>query len=1817
MRLPVPFYKSATQNGASACNRLSSGFLLFVALLFHAVDIHAQCPQVEAIMVDACGPEQLNEFIIIRSGAGLNTSDIQLDYDLNTNIIGPENNDINTNNGNWPADPTPCGLATGNTAAFTGCSNLIAVGPGVDIPANAILVLQTSAGPTNALYNFASLCGSGQCVYVIASTCSRSLGAFSNSGTGTRTTVFSIAGTCTQAITYDRASLSNANGDYYMPLSNTYGNAGCVAPPMVPSATDIWTGCLSSDWATAGNWLDGSVPTATDDVTIPDVTNNPVVMAGTAAVAKSVTINANASLTVEAMGSLTINGFANNPNDFTTAGMHNSGTVTNNGVITLGSTASVSNHAIYNNGTVFNNAGAEMHLDRADKNGIENNGSFTNAGDITIGAIDLGQFGILNKGTFDNATGAEIAIDRSDDTGLRNASGTFTNSGKITLGASASVGTNGLINFAVFNNQAGGEIHLDNSFKVGLYNSGTFTNEAKIKIGQMVSPGDYGLWQQSHSAMFHNNAGGEIYIDRAGDIGLHNQFGTFNNAAKIVIGAVAGVGFDGIYNSATLNNTPCTALIHIVSDNVITNTGTFTNAGVIIENASGSSSITTNTGVVQNLNGGIFTTGGTPATTFAGHLSACCPAANILYVNDNAAGANDGTSWADAYTDLQSALNSPCPGITQIWVAEGTYKPTSGTDRTNSFVMKNGVEILGGFPNTGDPGLGDRNPDPATNGTVLSGDIGGAGNGDNSYHVIFNNFSSGSPLTGTAVLDGFTVTGGYASDVAPHCHGGGMYNLYASPTVTNCIFFNNTARRSAATSFDSRGGGMYNSYSAPSVSYCTFSNNEARAVNSSGTSRGGGMFNEHATMTISHCTFSNNTTPNSDEDTYGGGMCNLNMTIEITDCAFSGNAACFGGGVYHEASAITVKNCTFSGNSLDTYPGGVNGSGMYISGSSGSVSHCNFTGNLNHAALGIQYGTPIEVDHCTFLNNPVYGMTLQSAEPILTNCLFAGNDFGGLANWPGGNSSPTLTNCTFSENPVFANLGAITNYGTSTATLKNCILWDDGPSVYNPSGTVNISYSIVKQPAGVYPGTGNLNADPLFVGATDFHLQACSPAIDAGTDAGAPDDDLDGDARPFDAAPNVTGNFDMGAYEYQELLPAPTATCQDITVQLDGNGSVTVLAGDVNDNSTGGCGALAFLINGETSLAFDCDDLGGQTVTLTVTDAFGNTADCEATITVADDDNPCCAAPEAICKPYTAVLGPGGIATVAPANVDDGSTAECGLQDMTVSPDQFDCSDLGPQTVTLTVTDINGASDQCMATVTVVDNSLPGITCPGPVTVTCAGNVPPVSLAAVTASDNCGAPTKSHVGDATSNVSCTNRKTVTRTYRATDGSGNSTTCAQVITVYDNVKPNFTSVPANVTVQCNSVPAVGTATATDGCGGSVTIAYNGQTSVPGACPDAYTITRQWTATDLCGNTKTATQRITVVDTQKPNFTGTPANITVQCSAIPDPAAPAATDNCDNVVAITYNGQTQTNGACANAYTLTRRWTAEDNCGNTRSISQRITVVDNGKPVFTSFPENTTIACDETPPAVGSPTASDGCGNATVTFLGQSTTSGSCPGNYQIKRTWRAADACGNSTAATQTIQVSDGGAPVFTSVPGPLTIECGDPLPPLANPTASDACGGYAHITFLGNAPSGSGCAADYTVTRTWQAADLCGNTTTTTQVITVLGNAGFSPPPYGENRSAQSNAPVDQRAEARYSLSLQPNPTKDRIQLDLTDFAGEVVTVSIFGDLGQLVWERRISVVKELKFSISLREAGAAAGMYTVRVRSASGVVAKRVLLVE
>ncbi len=294
-------------------------------------------------------------------------------------------------------------------------------------------------------------------------------------------------------------------------------------------------------------------------------------------------------------------------------------------------------------------------------------------------------------------------------------------------------------------------------------------------------------------------------------------------------------------------------------------------------------------------------------TMFVGQLIPMMPAmpvptahaqAEIIYVNHAATGSNYGISWANAYTDLQTALNAASSGD-EIWVAQGTYYPTSGTDRTISFTLKSGVAMYGGFAAT-ETERSER--DWETHATILSGDIGTQGNNsDNSYHVIYND-----GVTDTAILDGFTITAGYADGGAPDYNGGGMLNSYSNPTLTNVIFSGNSA---------SIGGGMFNyAYSSPTLTNVTFSGNSAN--------QGGGMYNvSFSSPTLTNVIFNGN----SADDT-GGGISNMNSSSPIlTNVTFSGNKASnYGGGMYNwYSSNPTLTNVTFSGNSA------VEGGGIY------------------------------------------------------------------------------------------------------------------------------------------------------------------------------------------------------------------------------------------------------------------------------------------------------------------------------------------------------------------------------------------------------------------------------------------------------------------------------------------------------------------------------------------------------------------------------------------------------------------------------------------------------------------------------------------------------------------------------------------------------------------------------------------------------------------------------------------------------------------------------------------------------------------------
>jgi hypothetical protein len=277
----------------------------------------------------------------------------------------------------------------------------------------------------------------------------------------------------------------------------------------------------------------------------------------------------------------------------------------------------------------------------------------------------------------------------------------------------------------------------------------------------------------------------------------------------------------------------------------------------------------------------------------------------ILYVDGDAKGANNGSSWLDAYTDLQLALNAAAADD-EIWVAEGIYKPSQqfspGDPRSAAFQMKNRVALYAGFdPSIGDVAFKDRNWELNT--TILSGDIGTQGDdSDNSYHVFYH--PAGTDLDSSASLDGFTIRGGHANgDTSPIRDGGGMYNDGSSPMLANCTFSANSATYN--------GGAMINDHSSsPTLANCTFEGNSAGS--------GGGLYNANVSWPVlTNCTFLENSAE------YGGGMFNDSFSSPVlTNVTFAGNSADGGGGMFnYDASSPVLTNCTFEGNSA-TWGGG-------------------------------------------------------------------------------------------------------------------------------------------------------------------------------------------------------------------------------------------------------------------------------------------------------------------------------------------------------------------------------------------------------------------------------------------------------------------------------------------------------------------------------------------------------------------------------------------------------------------------------------------------------------------------------------------------------------------------------------------------------------------------------------------------------------------------------------------------------------------------------------------------------------------------------
>jgi len=546
-----------------------------------------------------------------------------------------------------------------------------------------------------------------------------------------------------------------------------------------------------------------------------------------------------------------------------------------------------------------------------------------------------------------------------------------------------------------------------------------------------------------------------------------------------------------------------------------------------------------------------------------------------IYVDADATGAGNGSSWGDAYNYLQDALAAAQSGD-EIWVAKGIYKPDQGAtqtpgDRTAAFHLLNGVAIYGGFAGAKDlamlgvhlqtmrsqielykiqhndalPGAGTVSfVDALTQKTDISGAL---YDGDDSYGPYlqdiptnpFNGLNTVEVEAGSAGLGGGncgwhfdTTTGDFEADTDAHTD---------TDADTRDFVTNETI-----LSADLNGDDVEISNPQCLVNEPTRTENTYHVVIGSGT---------NASAVLDGFTITAGNANGSWPDYYGGGMFNYeNSSPSLTNCTFTGNSAgSCGGGMWNYRSSPTLTNCTFSVNWARD-----NGGGMcnheYCN---PTLTNCTFTRNAtsSRGGGGMQNNrSNPTVKGCTFIgNSAIYGGGVYNtvfSNLTLSNCTFSGNSAtygGGMFSWY---SNSTLTNCTIADNN--AGNGRAVGCGsdwpsyTSSVKMGDCIIWNGSNWLWNnDNSTITVTYGDVQ---GGWAGEGNIDADPCFADQEngDYHFRPDSPCINAGDPNYLPamnETDIDGNPRV------IGGRIDMGAYEYVPSandLPDLMVTSEDI-----------------------------------------------------------------------------------------------------------------------------------------------------------------------------------------------------------------------------------------------------------------------------------------------------------------------------------------------------------------------------------------------------------------------------------------------------------------------------------------------------------------------------------------------------------------------------------------------------------------------------------------------------------------------------------------------
>ena len=723
------------------------------------------------------------------------------------------------------------------------------------------------------------------------------------------------------------------------------------------------------------------------------------------------------------------------------------------------------------------------------------------------------------------------------------------------------------------------------------------------------------------------------------------------------------------------------------------------------------------------------------------------------------------------------------------------------------------------------------------------------------------------------------------------------------------------------------GGGAYVSGTI-SINNTTFESCAALGGNA-GTGQNGGNFGGESggggiyglgSLTVTNSTFDlNSSTGGRGGDAFG------------PDCfgghiAFDGGAA-RGGAIVAGNGSLIINTATFANNSANGGNGGDGGetNGGGCAGSqhgAGGLAHGGAITNLNAATVNIKHAT-ISLNNAQAGNSGVNQGGANSPARLV-----AEGTGGGIRVAPG--SSVTL------QNTIIAGNTAANGAGNTSAAPTA------GPNVDGAVSSLGHNLLGVTTEATGFTGAGDqTSANPMLAALANnggptrtMALSAGSPAIDAGVAAGATFDQR-GLPRTFDqtgvANAATSDGTDIGAFELQPLC---TLTCPgDITVPNDPGTCAAVVTYTAPSGSE--CGTVTCDHPSGTSFAV------GDTM-VTCTSSVGPT--CTFKVTVTDSQAPALNGVPADATVECNDVPPAPVVT-ASDNCDSSPTVQ-----FTQTRADGSCRNSYTLTRTWTSTDNAGNTTSQSQVITVQDTTAPVLSnVPSNVTAEC-DNVP--AAATLTATDNCDSNVTVQMTQTRANGSCPSNYTLTRTWTATDSCGNSSSKTQVVTVQDTTAPLLSNAPPDVTVECDNVPIAATLTATDNCDSNVTVQMT-QTRVDGSCPNNYTLTRTWTATDACGNSMGKMQVITVQDTKKPQFVTPPTNHSAfadaNCQA-PTPDFTAGVLTSDNCSTVTLS-QSPAAGTPMPLGHNPVQVTATDACGNATSVTVFFDVIDNTPPSIT--------------------------------------------------------------------------------------------------------------------------------------------------------------------------------------------------------------------------------------------------------------------------